>query len=171
MLERITVDQNPVEWLPSRKHGLQRGRPSQERLTVFTARFRNALRKGVEGIIEAGRVLVEAKSQLEHGQFINWVVDELQFGERRVGKREPNIRKAQMFMFLARHEVISNACNFHAFPPSPRTLWELTQISTKAASSRPYRGWDHQPRHDGRGGSRTQAQDLAGAITNAEAQT
>ncbi len=36
-----------------------------------------------------------------------------------------------MLMFLARNEVISNSCHWHAFPPSPRTLWELTQIRPK----------------------------------------
>jgi hypothetical protein len=30
-------------------------------------------------------------------------------------------------MFLARNEVISNPCHWHDFPPSLRTLWELTQ--------------------------------------------
>jgi hypothetical protein len=34
-------------------------------------------------------------------------------------------------MFLARNEVISNASHWHAFPPSSRTLWELTQIRPK----------------------------------------
>ena len=87
MLDRIAVHQNPVEWLPSRKHDLQRGRQSQERLKLLTARFRNALKKSVEGIIEAGRVLIDAKSELEHGQFINWVVRDLRFGTRK-GHRE-----------------------------------------------------------------------------------
>src|SRR5260370_40027383 len=36
-----------------------------------------------------------------------------------------------MLMFLARNEVISNPCHWHDFPPSPRTLWELTQIRPK----------------------------------------
>jgi len=31
----------------------------------------------------------------------------------------------------SRKEVISNACHWHAFPPSFRTLWELTQIRPK----------------------------------------
>lgn len=56
---------------------------SQINLTVLTQRFRDALRKGVEGIIEAGRVLIEAKSKLKHGQFTDWVVRELRFGEWR----------------------------------------------------------------------------------------
>src|ERR1700733_8016203 len=42
---------------------------NQVNLGVLTARFRNALGKGVEGIIEAGRVLIEAKGKLKHGQF------------------------------------------------------------------------------------------------------
>ena len=115
MLGRIVVDQHPVEWRPSRKHGLQRGRESQERLKLLTARFRNALKKSVEGIIEAGRVLIEAKSELEHGEFINWVVCDLRFGTR--GHREPDLRRAEMLMFLARNEIISNSCHWHDFPP------------------------------------------------------
>ena len=131
MLERIAVHENLVEWIPSRKHDLQRGRQTQERLKLLTARFRNALKKSVEGIIEAGRVLIEAKSDLEHGQFIDWVVNDLRFGTRKDGNRPADLRKAQMLMFLARNEVISNACQWHAFPPSSRTLWELTQIRPK----------------------------------------
>ena len=89
------------------------------------------MKKSVEGIIEAGRVLIEAKNELEHGQFIDWVVNDLRFGIRRDGGRPADLRKAQMLMFLARNEVISNACHWHAFPPSLRTLWELTQIRPK----------------------------------------
>jgi hypothetical protein len=102
-----------------------------DRINVLTARFRNALKKSVEGIIEAGRVLIEAKNELEHGQFIDWVVNDLRFGIRKDGSRPADLRKAQMLMFLARNEVISNACHWHAFPPSSRTLWELTQVRPK----------------------------------------
>jgi hypothetical protein len=129
MLDRIRLGQDPVEWRPSRKASNRRrqsGSENQDRLTILTTRFRNALKKSVEGIIEAGRVLIKAKNELEHGAFINWVVYDVRFGTR--GHREPDLRNAQMLMFLARNEVISNACHWHAFPPSPRTLWELTQI-------------------------------------------
>lgn len=119
------IEAGPLDRRPQLLHNRQR------RLGVLTARLRNALSKGVEGVIEAGCVLIEAKSQLEYGQFLNWVVKELRLGERRPGKGRYNIRKAEMLMFLARHEVIGNSCNFHAFPPSPRTLWELTQIRPK----------------------------------------
>jgi hypothetical protein len=134
MLERISLDKNLIEWRPERKtltRRHQNGRQTQDKLSALTARFRNALKKSVEGIIEAGRVLIEAKNELEHGQFTDWVVRELRFGSRKDGNREPDLRKAEMLMFPARNEVISNPCHWHAFPPSPRTLWELTQIRPK----------------------------------------
>jgi hypothetical protein len=40
-------------------------------------------------------------------------------------------RTSRRRMFLARNEVISNPCHWHDFRPSPRTLWELTQIRPK----------------------------------------
>src|ERR1035441_7310216 len=33
-------------------------------------------------------------------------------------------------------DVTSNPCHWHSFPPSPRTLWELTQIRPKQVASR-----------------------------------
>jgi hypothetical protein len=132
MLERSPLHENLVELRPSPKERrFQNGRQAQDRLGVLTARFRNALKKSVEGIIEAGRVLIEAKNELEHGQFIDWVVRELRFGTRKDGSRPADLRKAQILMFLARNEVISNANHWYAFPPSWRTLWELTQIRPK----------------------------------------
>jgi hypothetical protein len=134
MLERTSLQENLRQWRPSHKAG-NRGRQSaqleKDRLRLLTSRFRNALKKSVEGIIESGRVLIDAKSQLEHGQFTDWVVNELRFGVRKESNGEPDIRKAEMLMYLARNEVISNSCHWHAFPPSPRTLWELTQIRPK----------------------------------------
>jgi hypothetical protein len=137
MLHRTTPAQILLEPYPPRRL-LDRNNRRQlgyghnrHNLSELTARFRNALKKSVEGIIEAGRVLIEAKNELEHGQFTDWVVNELRFGTRKVGVRDADIRKAEMLMFLARNEVISNPCHWHDFPPSPRTLWELTQIRPK----------------------------------------
>jgi hypothetical protein len=134
MLERVARQENLAELHLSHK-GSNRERQSsryeKDTLSALTTRFRNALKKSVEGIIEAGRVLIEAKHELEHGQFTDWVVRELRFGVRKDGDGEADIRKAEMLMFLARNEVISNRCHWHAFPPSPRTLWELTQIRPK----------------------------------------
>jgi hypothetical protein len=92
-------------------------------LSVLTQRFRNALKKSVAGIVEAGQVLIEAKSQIEHGQFTDWVVRELRFGTQKHGSRVSDVRKAEMLVLLARNEVIANPCHWHAFPPSIRTLY------------------------------------------------
>jgi hypothetical protein len=114
--------------------GSKRGEPSNCRkssddLSILTQRFRNALKQSVAGIIEAGQVLIEAKKKLPHGQFSDWVDRELRFGDTTTARsREGNIRKGQMLMDLARHEVISNPSRWHAMPPSIRTLYELTQI-------------------------------------------
>jgi hypothetical protein len=143
MLERISLDKNLVEWRPERKTSTRRhqnGRQTQDRLSALTARFRNALKKSVEGIIEAGCVLIEAKSELDHGQFTDWVVGELRFGSRKDGTREADLRKAEMLMFLARNEVISNPCHWHAFPPSLCTLEQ--QISNIAARFGCSLSWD-----------------------------
>jgi hypothetical protein len=132
MLDRVSSLDDLLERRTQSAHnGQHRLRNSRSNLKDLTARFRNALRKGVEGIIEAGQVLIEAKQVLDHGHFTDWVVDVLKWGERRPGKNEANLRKAEMCMYLARHPVIGDPRYFDAFPPSPRTLWELTQIRPK----------------------------------------
>ena len=142
-------------------------RKTKIEINVFTTRFRNALKKSVEGIIEAGRVLIEAKNDLEHGEFIDWVVNDLRFGLRKDGGRPADLRKAQMLMFLARNEVISNACHWHAFPPSPRTLWELTQIRPKQRLLELIASGSINPGMT-RGNRRAKAQELARAIADAQ---
>jgi hypothetical protein len=115
----------------AKSHPMRGAKASNDRDSVraLTQRFRNALKKSVAGIIEAGQVLIEAKSRIEHGQFTDWVDRELRFGApHKNHSREANIRQAEMLMLLARNEVISNACHWHAFPPSIRTLYELTQV-------------------------------------------
>jgi hypothetical protein len=99
-------------------------------LDVLTAEFKNALKQSVKGLIDAGNVLIRAKSQLKHGQWEDWVIRTLRFGERK-RNGAANLRKAQELMLLARHEVISNPSHWHALPPRIRTLTELLQIPTE----------------------------------------
>jgi len=114
--------------------GSQRGqyinsRKAPDDLSLLTRRFRNALKKSVAGIIEAGQVLIEAKKRIEYGRFTDWVDRELRFGAPpKTGSRDANLRQAEMLMLLARNEVIANPCHWHALPPSIRTLYELTQV-------------------------------------------
>jgi len=115
LLDRISSETPLIEWRPSRRlpnrdvrHQIRSGRQTQNRLSVLTTRFRNALKKSVEGIVEAGRVLIEAKNELDHRQFTDWVVNELRFGTRKAGKREADVRqKCSCFW--------ANPCHWHAF--------------------------------------------------------
>jgi hypothetical protein len=121
----------------NQKHSarIHRGKPdatsqsvtSEASLNILTVEFQDALKKSVEGIIEAGNVLIRAKSQLKHGQWEEWIIRTLRFGQRaRNGKA--NVREAQELMLLARHPVISNPNYFNALPARIRTLTELSQI-------------------------------------------
>jgi hypothetical protein len=87
----------------------------------LTKRFRKATIKSVEGIIDQGTVVIDAKEELPHGEFIEWVEKDLRFGKT-------GLRKAQMLMAVAQHPIISNANHWYAFPASWRTLYELTAI-------------------------------------------
>jgi hypothetical protein len=99
----------------------------QQSLGALTERFRDATKKSVAAIIERGRVLIDGKDQLnKRGQFGDWLVLDLHFGEKKAA-----LRKAEFLMQLSRNDVMSNPCHWHDLPPSPRTLWELTQINPK----------------------------------------
>jgi hypothetical protein len=86
-------------------------------LVADFAEFSTRWRSAVEGIVQAGQVLIEAKAVLRHRHFLDLVGD-LNLGER----------KAQYLMNISRHEVISNPHHWCAFPPSWGTLAELATI-------------------------------------------
>jgi hypothetical protein len=70
----------------------------------------------VENIIARGRLLIEAKDELEHGSFEAMV------------KRHFDLSTARMYRIIAAHPVISDRCHVNALPPSMRTLYELTKL-------------------------------------------
>ena len=167
MLERIALHENLAEWHPSHKASNRRrqsGRKSQDRINVLTARFRNALKKSVEGVIEAGRVLIGPRANSSTVSLPHWVVRDACIWHRKDGSRPADLRKAQILMFLARNEVISNACHWHAFPPTADAVGADAD-TTQAATARIDRKWYDQLWDDPRGSRRTQAQDLAGTIS------
>ena len=89
----------------------------------FAARFNAAIQKTVAGYVEAGRILIEAKEGLPHGQFLAMVREDLCFG-----RRSP--RMCQMLMKIARHPVIAKAKFVSHLPPSWGSLYDLaTQFS------------------------------------------
>ena len=84
--------------------------------------IRADLARSVEGIIDAGRHLIEAKATTfaKHGagEWLAWIKRELPIGPRAV----------RYFMQLARHEVISDRKYTSALPPAWRTLAELAKL-------------------------------------------
>jgi hypothetical protein len=74
--------------------------------------------RAVASIIETGLLIVEAKGNLAHGEFIAMIETDLPFRPR----------TAQRLMGIAKHPVISNATHVSLLPPSWGTLYELTQL-------------------------------------------
>jgi hypothetical protein len=80
----------------------------------FAQRFDAAWRKTVEGIVEAGQVLKEAKDELGYGGYGSFI-----------GRIKLNERIAQMLMTIANNGVIRNPKNFSALPPKYTSLYRL----------------------------------------------
>jgi hypothetical protein len=74
--------------------------------------------KQVESIVETGRLLIEAKEQLRHGEFSKMIKEKLPFGER----------TAQRLMAIANHPVLSKPTHVSVLPPSWGTLYALTDL-------------------------------------------
>lgn len=79
-----------------------------------------AWQKSVDGIIEAGRLLIEAKAdpELKHGEFEAMVNLKLPF--------TPST--ARMLMIIARNSELAKREHVHVLPPSWGTLYELTKL-------------------------------------------
>ncbi len=76
------------------------------------------LRHAVEGVLAAGRHLIEAKADLPHGSFEGWVREQ-------VGITPGTARK---LMLIADHPALTNRSHVNALPPSWGTLYELSQL-------------------------------------------
>jgi hypothetical protein len=84
----------------------------------FVQSIMTQLRNNVAGIFAIGRLLIEAKDELPHGEF-GWMIHkELPFGAR----------MAQMYMKIAANRVLSNANHISHLPASVSTLYEFTKL-------------------------------------------
>lgn len=84
----------------------------------FSSRIKATWQKAVESIIETGRLLIEAKDKLPHGEFQKMINQQLPFG----------VRAAQILMAIAKHPVIGNAKHVSHLPPCWGTLYALSSI-------------------------------------------
>jgi hypothetical protein len=78
----------------------------------------------VESIMERGRLLSEAKDELERGSFEAMVKGHFDLGT------------ARMYRIVATHPVISNRCHGNALPSSLRTLFELTKLPSEVLQAK-----------------------------------
>jgi hypothetical protein len=88
---------------------------------AWAGRINEAWQKSVEGVLEAGRLLLEAKEELQHGTFENMIRLELNFG----------LRTAQMLMGIAANPTLSNPKHVSLLPPSWGTLAQLDKAERK----------------------------------------
>lgn len=85
----------------------------------WAGRITTQLGKSVEAIIEVGRLLVQAKAALDHGEWGRMFADRL----------VPfNQRSAERLMAIARNKQLSNSTNLSNLPPAVDTLYELSRV-------------------------------------------
>lgn len=91
------------------------GRPRREWGALVHGSWHEPRQKAA---LETGQFLIDAKSDLECGQFSIMVERELPFGPR----------TARMLMAIANHPIISDRNHGSVLPSSWRTLYELTRL-------------------------------------------
>lgn len=84
----------------------------------YAARITACWRKSAEAFIEAGRWLIRAKNELEHGQFGKMIEDNLPF----------KASTAQRLMIVAADQWIANPAHVQHLPPHWGTLYEITKL-------------------------------------------
>ena len=85
----------------------------------WALRINATYRKSIEAVIEAGRLLIDAKSRLKHGQWETLISTQLDF----------SADTAQRLMAIARDDRLSNTANLRFLPRQSSTLHALTRLS------------------------------------------
>ena len=92
----------------------------------YAQRITDCQRKGVSSIIECGRLLIAAKDELKHGQFLKMIENELPFGRS----------TAQALMKIASDGRITKYQHAGCLPAHWSTLAKLTQLPDAAFEAR-----------------------------------
>jgi N6-adenosine-specific RNA methylase IME4 len=90
------------------------------------ARLTACCRRSVEAIIEAGRLLMCAKTALPHGEFRAMIESRLPF----------KLRTAEMLMAIYHDPRLVNSRYVAHLPPTASTLYELTRLPDEAFEAR-----------------------------------
>ena len=99
---------------------------AQHAATKYVQGITNCQRKGVASIIECGRLLIAAKDELKHGEFLKMIENNLRF------KRST----AQAFMRIASDGRITKYQHAGCLPAHWPTLVKLTQLPDAAFEAR-----------------------------------
>jgi Protein of unknown function (DUF3102) len=94
--------------------------------TKYAQRITNCPRKTVDSIIECGRLLIAAKDELKHGEFLKMIENNLPF------KRST----AQALMKIANDKRITKNQHVGCLPAHWSTLVKLTQLPDAAFEAR-----------------------------------
>jgi hypothetical protein len=104
----------PAELCPSGSHPVPNEAPSQRSIDQITLEINFYKAQTAQNIIEIGKRLIEAKQQLQHGEWIPWLREKVDFTER----------SAQRFMKIA--QEFSNTTPVSYLPYTK--LLELLQV-------------------------------------------
>jgi hypothetical protein len=99
---------------------------AQHAATKYAQRITACQRKSINSIIECGRLLIAAKNELKHGEFLKMIENELPFGRS----------TAQSFMKIANDKRITNNRHVGCLPAHWSTLAKLTQLPDAAFEAR-----------------------------------
>jgi len=88
----------------------------------YARKINAAHSRSVASVIEVGRLLIEAKEELDHGDFLRlFQGGTLPFGED----------TAERLMRIAENKILSNSAHARILPTSWTTLFELTKLPTR----------------------------------------
>ena len=93
---------------------------------AWVRRIGGAWQKSIDAIFETGRLLIEAKTALPHGDFGKMIEADLPF----------SAQSANKLMAIARDPKLSNPAHVRELPASWGTLYELTKLDTETFERR-----------------------------------
>jgi N6-adenosine-specific RNA methylase IME4 len=99
---------------------------SETARAAWAVRIAGAWRQSVQAVIETGRLIKQAKDDLDHGEFTAMIESDLPFGAR----------TAQRLMRIAADKRLSNPTHVSLLPSHWGTLYELTKLDDRQFEAR-----------------------------------
>ena len=97
---------------------LQIIQPNPSSRNYWKFQIKTAWKEATEAFLQVGNLLIQSESELDHGEFLEMIENDLPFSSR----------TSQMLMVIANDKRLSNTNHGSYLPPSWRTLYELTKL-------------------------------------------